>query len=173
MTLPRSVPEITGDWLTDALEIRYPDVKVRSLEIADVVASTTTKVRLRASYNAAGAGYGLPAEMILIGGLAGLPHEADLHVLYRNEGVFLYGHKDQVTHKTKVLKQICAEVARDFSALELTTFHVPQYLGSGDADPGVYFDLGIRHVIGLTQGPDWSLDGLKDLLAWRKALTSR
>ena len=85
----------------------------------------------------------------------------------------VYGHKDQVTHKTRVLKQICDEVGRDFSTLELTTFHVPQYLGSGDADPSVYLDLGIRNVIGLTQGPDWSLDGLKDLLAWRKAVTSR
>jgi hypothetical protein len=83
----------------------------------------------------------------------------------------VYGHKDQVTHKTNVLKSICDEAKRDFNTIELTTFHVPQYLGSDDADPGVYLKLGIRHIIGLAQGPDWSLDGLKDLLAWRKSVT--
>jgi probable F420-dependent oxidoreductase len=85
----------------------------------------------------------------------------------------VYGHKDQVMHKTSVLKSICAEVGRKFEDIELTTFHIPQYLGADDADPSVYLKLGIRHIVGLTQGPEWSLDGLKELLAWRKAVTSR
>jgi probable F420-dependent oxidoreductase len=83
----------------------------------------------------------------------------------------VYGHKEQVAHKTEVLKKLCDEVGRNFDEIELTTFHIPQYLGSADADPGIYLDMGIRNIIGNTQGPDWNLDGIKDLLAWRKAIT--
>ena len=71
-----------------------------------------------------------------------------------------------------VARQMAIEAA-DRHLRSGTDVVIPQYLGSGDADPGIYLDMGIRHIIGLTQGPDWGLDGLKDLLAWRKALTSR
>ena len=42
----------------------------------------------------------------------------------------VFGHKDQVTHKTDVLKSICNEVGRDFNEIELTTYFMPQYLGT-------------------------------------------
>jgi probable F420-dependent oxidoreductase len=85
----------------------------------------------------------------------------------------VYGHKDQVTHKTNVLKRICEEVGRNFNEIELTTFYMPHLLGDDEGDPEAYLKLGIRHLIYINQGPDWDMKGLKDLLAWRKAYTSR
>ena len=82
----------------------------------------------------------------------------------------VYGFKDQVTHKTEVLRKICDEMGRNFDEIELTTFFMPHLLGADD-DPGVYLDLGIRHIIYPIQGPQWDLSGLHDLLAWRKSLT--
>ena len=82
----------------------------------------------------------------------------------------VYGHRAQVAHKTAVLRQLCDEIGRDFASLELTTFYIPELLGGDDADPQVYLDLGIRHLIVVAQGPDWDLAGLKRLLAWRRAL---
>ena len=84
----------------------------------------------------------------------------------------VYGPREQVTHKTEVLKKICDEVGRDFNTLELTTFFMPHLLGDDEGDPEVYLKLGIRHLIYITQGPDWDLSGLHKLLAWRKAMTS-
>ena len=83
----------------------------------------------------------------------------------------VFGHKDQVTHKTQVLKQICSEVGRDFNSIELTTFYMPHMLGDADADPEMYLKLGIRHLIFNPQGPEWDMSLLKKLLAWRKSVT--
>jgi probable F420-dependent oxidoreductase len=84
----------------------------------------------------------------------------------------VYGHKDQVTHKTEVLRRLCDEVGRDINTIELTTFFMPHLLGDAEGDPNVYLSLGIRHLIYITQGPEWDLSGLHHLLAWRKATTS-
>ena len=84
----------------------------------------------------------------------------------------VYGQKEQVTHKTEVLKKICDEVGRDFNEIELTTFYMPHLLGDAEGDPEQYLKLGIRHLIYITQGPEWDLSGLHKLLAWRKAITS-
>ena len=85
----------------------------------------------------------------------------------------VYGHQDQVTHKTAVLKRICDEVGRDFGTIEMTTFFVPQLLGAADNDPEHYLKLGIRNIIAITQGPDWEFTELRTLLQWRKAVTGR
>jgi probable F420-dependent oxidoreductase len=85
----------------------------------------------------------------------------------------VYGHRDQVTRKTEVLKRICDEVGRDFNAIEMTTFFVPQLLGADDNDPSHYLKLGIRNLIAITQGPDWDFKELRTLLQWRKGLTGR
>jgi probable F420-dependent oxidoreductase len=85
----------------------------------------------------------------------------------------VFGHNDQVTQKTEVLKKICDEVGRDFNEIELTTYFMPHLLGDDDGDPEVYLKLGIRHLICVTQGPDWDLAPLHKLLAWRKAMTGR
>jgi probable F420-dependent oxidoreductase len=84
----------------------------------------------------------------------------------------VYGPKDQVIHKTNVLKNICDEMGRDFGEIELTTFFMPHLLGDSEGDPETFLKLGIRHLIYITQGPEWDLKGLHDLLAWRKALTT-
>ncbi|MET0657637.1 MAG: LLM class F420-dependent oxidoreductase [Steroidobacteraceae bacterium] len=83
----------------------------------------------------------------------------------------VYGHKDQVTHKTAVLKELCQEIGRDFNSIELTTFFMPHLLGESEGDPEVYLKLGIRHLIYINQGPDWDMSGFRKLLAWRKAAT--
>jgi probable F420-dependent oxidoreductase len=82
----------------------------------------------------------------------------------------VYGHFDQVTQKTAVLKTLCEEAGRDFNEIELTTFYFPEMLGETEGNPTAFLDLGIRHMIVPTQGPDWDLTNLRKLLAWRKSL---
>jgi probable F420-dependent oxidoreductase len=80
----------------------------------------------------------------------------------------VYGHIDQIRHKIEVLKGLCAEIGRDFNEIELTTFYMPHVLGAEAGDPDKFVELGIRHIITATQGPDWDFGVLLELLAWRK-----
>lgn len=49
--LPRSVDEITPEWLTAALAARHPGVRVATLEADDVLAGSATKIRLSVEYD--------------------------------------------------------------------------------------------------------------------------
>jgi len=69
LPLPLRVDEITAEWLSAALSSRYPGVEVTSVHIGRVIGGTATKVRLLLEYNAAGHALGLPATMVLKGGL--------------------------------------------------------------------------------------------------------
>lgn len=88
MRLPVKVDDITATWLTAALSQRYPGVKVTSLEVADVLAMTSTKIRLKLSYNDAGREAGLPPTLIVKGGFS--EHSPPMKMMYRNEANF-YG----------------------------------------------------------------------------------
>lgn len=48
---PSTVEEISAEWLTAALSLRHPGVKVDSLVIEDVMRGRSTKVRVRPQYS--------------------------------------------------------------------------------------------------------------------------
>jgi aminoglycoside phosphotransferase (APT) family kinase protein len=85
--LPRTVDELTPQWLTAALSLRHPDVHVTEVETVEVIWGTSTKVRIRATY-AGGVTPGGPPERLCVKGAfhddalatvdaAGTKHEAD------------------------------------------------------------------------------------------------
>ena len=81
----------------------------------------------------------------------------------------VYGPINKIRQKIAVLKEICKEVGRDFNDIELTTYYWPQILGADD-DPNIYLAEGIRHLVLTTQGPDWDMGQVREILAWRDAL---
>ena len=83
MKLPLTPEEISPAWLTEALTLRYPDVRVRTVEIADIISGTSTKVRIRVDYAEGGAHDTLPPTMIVKGGFE--PHSPWMAEMYRTE----------------------------------------------------------------------------------------
>lgn len=61
--LPRSLSELTAEWLSKALSPNFPGVEVTSVHHGDVVRGTNTKVRLLLGYNEAGHSHRLPPTM--------------------------------------------------------------------------------------------------------------
>jgi hypothetical protein len=86
--LPRRLDQVTTDWLSAALGRRHPGVEVLAARQEEVIAATATKARFALRYNQAGVDAGLPASMILKGGLYGHAHERQLYELYANEAIF-------------------------------------------------------------------------------------
>jgi probable F420-dependent oxidoreductase len=75
---------------------------------------------------------------------------------------------DTLEHKLGVLDRWCEEVGRDRSEIELSTGRSVR--GMGDLAPATlerYYELGVRLFEAETTGPDFELDGLVRLLAWR------
>lgn len=68
--LPVVPEEVTADWLTDALRVRYPGVKVTSLAAAPALQGTASKIRVQATLDAAGRAAGLPPTMVVKGGFS-------------------------------------------------------------------------------------------------------
>ena len=66
MPLPQSPEAVTPEWLSSALSVKHPNVKVRDLVISEVVQSTATKLKLEVSYDDNGAD--LPSSMWLKAG---------------------------------------------------------------------------------------------------------
>lgn len=87
--LPRRLSDITLDWLNHVLG-RDSRRIVTGFELSDVIATTSTKVRLHLQY--ADANGSLPRTMILKGSFSETSHEADplffLINQYKNEAVF-------------------------------------------------------------------------------------
>ncbi|CAN7599754.1 phosphotransferase [Phenylobacterium sp. LjRoot219] len=81
--LPIAIEEITPDWLTAALRSRAPEATVRSVQIVDVIRSTTTKIRLRLELDAAGRRAGIPELVILKGGFE--PHSRNVEMTNMHE----------------------------------------------------------------------------------------
>ncbi|MGF7150227.1 hypothetical protein FHS96_003885 [Sphingomonas zeicaulis] len=80
------VPEgVTADWLTEALRQHRPAVTVTSATIVDILCGTSTKIRVRASYEGDDAG-DLPATLIVKGGFEA--HSHDMAAMYANEARF-------------------------------------------------------------------------------------
>lgn len=81
--MPLTIAEITPEWLTAALRIRAPGAGVESVEVVDVMHSTTTKVRLRLGLDDAGRRAGLPEVVILKGGFE--PHSRNVEMTNMHE----------------------------------------------------------------------------------------
>lgn len=86
LPLPLSVEGINADWLTRALAVRYPGVEVTACDIVDINAGTSTKIRVRARYNAVGVAAKLPPTFIVKGGFA--EHSQAMAMTYANEHRF-------------------------------------------------------------------------------------
>jgi len=66
--LPLGIDEITGAWLTAALQVKAPGVAVENFGIVDINRGTCTKIRLSLQMDAAGKKAGIPETVILKGG---------------------------------------------------------------------------------------------------------
>ena len=64
---PETPQQITPAWMTWALRRNYPAVEVLSVNVVDIMAATATKVRIKLTYDDAGAKAGLPPTMIVKG----------------------------------------------------------------------------------------------------------
>lgn len=87
--LPRTLEVIDRDWLSGALQQRFPGVVVTSAETVRTIAGTATKRLIRLEYNEAGRAAGLPRTMCIKGGFD--PGHFDLFadtLLYMTEGRF-------------------------------------------------------------------------------------
>lgn len=87
MKLPRTLDDITPEWLTEAMSGQFPGARVTSVRPLQVTASTATKARLGLTYVGDPAGIA-PHTVVAKGGLFGHPHEESLQPLYRNEALF-------------------------------------------------------------------------------------
>ena len=83
MTLPVVPEQVTATWLTQALQLRYPNVTVTHSRVEDRMLGTSTKIRVRCEYNAAGREAGLPSTLIVKGGFEA--HSPSMKAMYANE----------------------------------------------------------------------------------------
>lgn len=84
ISLPVRNEDITIDWLSEALSVRHPGVKVVDARREDVIVGTAAKVRLRLDFNAAGREARLPERLWVKLGLAG-EHRRTTATVYRDE----------------------------------------------------------------------------------------
>jgi hypothetical protein len=86
MALPPTIEDISAQWLTTALSLKYPGVVVSGFRVEEVIHGTTTKIRLALGYNDWGREAQLPPTMILKGGYE--PHSIPARDMYVNEVLF-------------------------------------------------------------------------------------
>ena len=86
MKLPMRVEEVTKEWLTTALQERYPGTEVTALEHGRFISGTGSKLQVRLFYNEAGAKHGLPPSMYVKGGFDW--HEVAFKASYQAEAIF-------------------------------------------------------------------------------------
>ena len=82
-----------------------------------------------------------------------------------------FGDPDVIRHKCEVLDAHCATVGRDPAEIErsimLNEDEIPHDPAELDAHLQAFLDAGATFFIYGSSGPDWPLDGLERLLAWR------
>jgi hypothetical protein len=86
MRLPLKLEQVTSTWLTEALRVRHPGVQVTESRVEDMIRGTSTKIRVRCSYNREGRDAGLPATVIVKGGFES--HSPSMKEMYANEARF-------------------------------------------------------------------------------------
>ena len=75
-----------------------------------------------------------------------------------------FGDPEQAAHKNRVLDEWCAKVGRDPQEIE-RSIAVGRELTPERADE--YVANGVTHIIMNASGPDYDLDNLKAIVAWR------
>jgi hypothetical protein len=84
--LPMTVEEVTAEWLTEALQERYPGAEVTRLEHGKFISGTGSKLQLKPTYNQKGQDYGLPPSLFAKGGFDW--HEVAFKASYQAEAKF-------------------------------------------------------------------------------------
>lgn len=67
IAIPGSVEEVTAGWLTSALAVRYPGVRVRSVDVLNALVGACLKLRLRVVYDDRSERHGLPDHFVVKG----------------------------------------------------------------------------------------------------------
>jgi len=93
LPLPLSPEAVDADWLSRALDQRFPGTRVERAAIEDVILGTSTKIRVRLEYNDAGCQAGLPPTLIVKGGFE--EHSPRMKEMYLNEVRF---YRDVLPH---------------------------------------------------------------------------
>jgi Phosphotransferase enzyme family len=66
--VPNDVDDLTPEWLTAALQQRYPELTVTTVRVEEVIWGTATKVRLQVGYDASPPSAGPPVALCVKGG---------------------------------------------------------------------------------------------------------
>jgi probable F420-dependent oxidoreductase len=74
-----------------------------------------------------------------------------------------FGDPERAAHKSRILDEWCEKVGRNPAEIERSILVGPEQVGKGDA----YVEKGITHLIFRSGGPDYDLEPLKKLIAWR------
>lgn len=106
--VPREPSQMTADWLTAALDPKYPGAVVESLHIGTVIQGTATKVRLMLTYNEAGHNHRLPPTMWFKGGLEAHSDDPVLLAVYEGEANFYMKFADEL--QMNIPKCFCAHI---------------------------------------------------------------
>ena len=84
-----------------------------------------------------------------------------------------FGEPEAIRHKCEVLDAHCATVGRDPAEIERSILLNEEEIATDqaelDARLQAYIDAGATFFIFGASGPDWPLDGLGRLLAWRES----
>ncbi|MFA5496320.1 MAG: phosphotransferase [Porticoccaceae bacterium] len=91
--LPQRVDQVTRDWLTRTLQLRYAGLVVEEMEILEVISGHTTKVRVALELNEAGRAAGIPRQVCLKANWSGDPLSTQACVL---EARFYHYFRDQL-----------------------------------------------------------------------------
>lgn len=85
----------------------------------------------------------------------------------------VFGYIETVREKIAAMRRICSETGRNFDDLELCSYYYPQMMGGRDADPSIFLQEGIRHIVLVAEGPTWDRGQLREMLAWRRSVEAR
>lgn len=81
----------------------------------------------------------------------------------------LFGPMDKMRAVCELFEKTCKDVGRNPAEIEKTAIYAPRLIPGSDPDL-MHREFGIQQLIAFSQGPDWDLGPLRELLAWREAL---
>jgi probable F420-dependent oxidoreductase len=104
----------------------------------------------------------IPLMIASMGEKIGLPLVAEYADIWH-----AYGPVDKLRQKLDVLKRCCDTAGRSFEDIELATYYMPAAIPGNENSLDAYLAAGFTHIICVTQGPDWDLSEVSDVLRWR------
>jgi alkanesulfonate monooxygenase SsuD/methylene tetrahydromethanopterin reductase-like flavin-dependent oxidoreductase (luciferase family) len=97
--------------------------------------------------------------------VAGVGEKVTLRIVAEHADIWHgIGDLDTIRHKSAVLDEWCSRVGRDPAEIERSTF-VTDALDR----PDDYVEAGITHLVVGSGGPEYDLEPLRKLVAWRDA----